>query len=81
MLHPGWLSLKQWATGEWQAQINQHIEITTADTDDVQALSRLRQIVAAKRAVELVLTYPERRLTQMQAKVHAALPMMRGGLS
>lgn len=65
--HPGWLRLKEWAANEWSDQIQEHIGHAANERDDVAALNKLRQVIAAKKAVFVVLDWPERRLKQLDA--------------
>jgi hypothetical protein len=81
---PGWQRVAQWANADLAAKLSTHMEAAAAEMDDVQALSRLRQVMAAKKAVDLVLAYPDARLRELTA--HAAhaerVPVLnrRGGL-
>ena len=76
--HAGWLALKQWARQEWAAQILTHTENAANSEDDGVALNRLRQVLAAKKAVDLVLEWPERELKKFQP-MPAALTHSRTG--
>lgn len=70
--HPGWLRLTDWAKNEWTARIAQHTEKAANEVDDVKALHTLRQVLAAKNAVELVLGWPVEKVRQERIKAHAA---------
>lgn len=70
--HPGWLRLAQWAKKEWNDQIVTLTEQAANNTDDTQALVRLRQVLAAKKAVELVMEWPLQRVRGLAAKDVAA---------
>lgn len=79
---PGWLRVRDWAAQEWNAKVGQGIESAANISDDVAALHRLRQIIAAKNSVELVLSWPERRLKElagMEVREAQAVTMNRGG--
>lgn len=76
--HPGWLRLTAWARQEWVDQIDQHLATAVNDTNDLLALQKMRQVIAAKRAVENVLAYPQEQLRQAEhAREVTATPMPR----
>lgn len=81
---PGWQRVVTWANADLSAKLTSHTEAAASELDDVQALSRLRQVIAAKRAVELVLAWPEARLKDLTVQAAAAerVPALsrRGGL-
>lgn len=62
---PGWQRVKAWAEKDLTAKMNSATEHAANETDDVSALGKLRQVIAAKRAVTLVLDYPETRLQEL----------------
>jgi len=64
---PGWLRVKQWATTDLQARMMQATEGAANLTDDLAALNQLRQVIAAKRAVEVVLHWPAARVATLTA--------------
>ena len=74
----GWSALKAWAQKEWAAQVLQHTENAANSDDDSVALNRLRQVLAAKKAVDLVLLWPENELKKFQ-QLPAALTHSRTG--
>ena len=59
---PGWLRVTQWAKEDLAARMTQATESAANLTDDMAALHQLRQVIAAKRAVDLVLAYPTQRV-------------------
>ena len=65
---PGWQRYVQWAKADLAANMAQHTEKAANDTDDLAALNKLRQVIAAKRAVEIALGYPESRLKELTYK-------------
>lgn len=66
---PGWLRVRRHTEQEWIEHIDQHLGHATNDTDDLLALQKLRQVIAAKRAAEAVLAWPAHRLAQLKAQV------------
>ena len=78
MKSAGWTALRQWAQKEWAAQIQTHTENAANSADDVAALNKLRQVLAAKKAVDLVLEWPERELKKF-VTLPAALTHSRTG--
>ena len=77
---PGWLRLTQWARQEFAEQLAQHTEHAADGTDDLQALHKLRQVIAAKRAVELVLAWPATRIKAVTPHPQPISLSRRGGL-
>ena len=59
--HPGWLWLCEEARKEWEHPLA-HIMNAVGDRDDAMALNKLRQVLAAKAAVEAMLAKPEARI-------------------
>ena len=62
----GWARLVQWAQTEWTQQKERAIAMAANETADVLAMSTLRQVLAADRAVQLVLNHPRERLKGLQ---------------
>lgn len=62
---PGWLRLKENVTQTWGEQLAQYVTQATTEADDVMALNKLRQVVAAKTAVERLLAWPAERLRHL----------------
>lgn len=81
---PGWLLLTAWAKDEFRQQLSTLVALAVKDSNDAAALTKLRQVVAAKEAVELVLEYPAKRAKELRAEAEArlrpALPGRRGSL-
>ena len=65
---PGWQRVTAWVRADLAANMAQHTERAANDTDDVAALNKLRQVIAAKRAVEIAIGYPDARLKELAAK-------------
>lgn len=62
---PGWHRVKAWAKHDLAQNMTQATEAAADLTDDVVALGRLRQVIAAKKAVEMALNWPEERLAKL----------------
>jgi hypothetical protein len=63
---PGWTRLVTAAKHEWEGQaFVRQVETLTDRPDDLAALSKLRQMMAAKRAIERLLNVPRERLSQL----------------
>lgn len=60
--HPGWLRFKSHAEKYWIEQMAQHVGLAANEVDDTMALQKLRQVVAAQKAVQQLLCWPEERL-------------------
>ena len=77
----GWASLSLWASETWTAL---SIAQAANDTDDVVALAKLRQVMAANRAVQMLLEHPKHRLKQIDEEIQKGKQMAsysrRGGL-
>lgn len=81
---PGWHRVKQWAKEDLAARMATATEGAANLTDDVAALNQLRQVIAAKRAVELALNWPDDRLRKLVSEAagqerQAVVSMSRGG--
>lgn len=66
--HPGWLRLRQWASREFGDRVLMGVEQAANDRDDVLALNKLRQVIAARKAVEAVMSWPEQRMRTLQTQ-------------
>lgn len=78
----GWAAIVLWARTEWSAQKERAITTAADDTADAVALGKLRQIIAADKAVQRLLNHPRERLEAMQHhQERGALPvsLSRGG--
>ena len=76
----GFQRLQQWASREWGEQIAQLMSGAVNDTNDTVALSKMRQVIAAKKAVDLVLGRPKERLMELERQGQTTSTMGRGGL-
>jgi hypothetical protein len=68
---PGWARLVKWAETEWANKVATHSE-AAADRSDGEALSLLRQIIAGKRAAQLLLAHPQDRVVLLKSQRPAA---------
>ena len=68
---PGWQLFVEHATREWQEQINRHLETALNDTDDALAANKMRQMIAAKKAIDVLLQWPKERLARLVQKDEA----------
>lgn len=80
--HPGWLRLVAHAKEEWALRLTRHVEVCANETDDQQALQKLRQVIAAKKAVDGFMQWPEERLKHLQRPVGTQMvtDVYRGGI-
>lgn len=79
----GWAEINRWAHSEWTAQKDAAITRAADDAADASALSKLRQIISADKAVHRLLGYPRERLTHLQQQQErGAVPpsLSRGGV-
>jgi len=77
---PGWLRFEAAQRDYWQKALSTEIGAVAADRDDTLALQKIRQIIAAQRAVEAALAYPKERINRLGVPIPAELnAMMRGG--
>lgn len=68
---PGWAWLCEQARQEWLHPFDQ-VMLAISDRDDSMALNKLRQVHAAKAAVEAMLAKPEARIRQLEEAEAAA---------
>lgn len=68
LTHPGWLRIVQAEQEWWSEQISSQLEICANDNDDTQALNKMRQIIAAKKAVERFIARPKEKLSKINAE-------------
>lgn len=73
--HPGWLQVCHENRIFWVEQIADRLRSAVNDTDDAMALSKMRQLIAAKDAVERFMTWPKEKLMTMarQANVEVSV--------
>lgn len=65
---PGWHLFVEHATQEWTGNINRQLEVAVNDTNDAMAANKMRQVIAAKKAVDVLLQWPKERLARLQQK-------------
>ena len=80
----GWLRFAQHAESEWIAKLEDKLKMAVSDTDDAQALAKLRQVMVAKDAIQRLLRWPHDRLAQIQQASEnreraEAIPLSRRG--
>lgn len=79
---PGWLRLGEYARMSITANLNRHVAQAADDRDDVMALNKLRQVIAAQKAVEALLAWPSERIRGLEQQIsieHGAPPLSRRG--
>jgi hypothetical protein len=74
--HPGWHRLRDHFRGYWTEQIEQQLAQAVNDTDDALAAGKMRQVIAAKRAVAALLEWPDDRLRQLATAAKAREPLV-----
>lgn len=72
--HPGYLRFVAFAQKEWTEQISQHLETSVNDPNDVMAVNKMRQVIAAKKAVDRLLAWPGERIAQLERHKAAGIP-------
>ena len=80
---PGWALLIAHASEEWQGPAFARLVEQLADKpSDVEALNKLRQVIAAKKAVERLLQVPDEQIAKLERQKQADEPVMgrRGAL-
>lgn len=80
--HPGWYRFVAILTKEWQEQIDIKLRSALQNTDDALAAGQMRQVVAAKAAIERMLKWPDERIKAIQRKDTAGInveALSRGG--
>ena len=80
----GWLRFAEHARIEWGEKIQSLLKRAASDTDDVQALHKLRQVMVAKDAIDTLIAWPKDRLNTLKAKAQNAelassVPLSRRG--
>ena len=63
---PGWLRVGEYARVHITEHLTQHIASAANDRDDVMALNKLRQVIAAQKAVEQLLAWPAERVAKLE---------------
>lgn len=59
--HPGWLRLVEHGRQEIEARLSLALNNAANERDDLLALQKLRQVVAAREALEALLAWPKLR--------------------
>lgn len=65
--HPGWLILVQEGKKDVEGRVQTAMRNAAGEQDDVKALNKLRQCIAAKEAIESLIGWPEMRLRNLRA--------------
>ena len=65
---PGWQWLERAELDHWREQADRYAEQAAGERDDVMALNKLRQILAAKRSVERVFARPHEKIKELTAQ-------------
>ena len=76
--NPAWQELARTTRARWTEHLYQQVEPAANDRDDLMALQKIRQAMAAKREAEAILEWPTRQLQ----KYHSDSPpstLARGG--
>ena len=80
---PGWLLVVEMATKEQALLKGQHLAKAADDTNDLAALHKLRQVVAAEQVLERFLHRPHERIKALRGQAQRELVPQghtRGGL-
>jgi hypothetical protein len=73
---PGWALLVAHVSEEWQGPAFARLVEQLADKpSDVEALNKLRQVIAAKHAVERLLRVPEEQIAKLTRQEQADQPV------
>lgn len=65
----GWTRLVEFANRDLAIKLTDATEQAADNPDDTLALGKLRQVIASKRAVRLLLDWPVTRIAQLKAKL------------
>lgn len=75
--HPGWLRAVEQGKRELEDRLSTAINNAANERNDVMALNLLRQVIAARQALETFIAWPASRLKVLQnAPTHAAAPQL-----
>lgn len=74
----GWLRFEHVQTEFWQKQLSDLVASAANATDDQVAIGRLRQVIAAQRAVMQALAWPRERVKQL-SRPETTTSFSRGG--
>lgn len=80
----GWLRVKAFASKEWSEQHEAHVRRAANEVNDAMAIQKLRQVIAAKEAIERLVQWPHERMRQLDAaeksnETEQAQPLSRRG--
>ena len=76
----GWLRYEKAIRDHWQAQLSAHLALAAGDRDDQVAIAKIRQVIAAQKAIEMALAWPTERLQALKRQTEAqAVSLSRGG--
>ena len=79
---PGWQRFSEAQQVYWRDSLSQAIAGAAGDRDDQIALQKIRQIIAAQRAVQQAVAWPDERLKAMKAaevRHQPSMSLSRGG--
>lgn len=76
---PGWLRFRDAQVSQWQDQITDAMASAANDRDDLMALHKIRQVLAAQRAILTALSWPSERLQRLKASESQPVSLSRGG--
>ena len=79
LTHPGWIWLVEQELGHWQKEMSTYITQAVGEVNGELALQKLRQIVAAKQAVERVFARPHETLRTLTQPAVEPRPFSRRG--
>ena len=79
LTHPGWIWLVEQELGHWQKEMSTYITQAVGEVNGELALQKLRQIVAAKQAVERVFARPREALRTLTQSANESSPFSRRG--
>jgi thymidine phosphorylase len=65
---PGFLRLQAYQSTYWTEQLTTHIRQATATRDNGEAMQKIREVIAAQHATDMLMQYPSNRLKQLDEK-------------
>lgn len=74
----GWLRFEHAMTEYWQHELSAHIAHAADDREDTVAIQKIRQVIAAQKAVQQALSWPRERLARL-TQPETRTTMTRGG--
>lgn len=66
MKHPGWQRFAAYSNAEIDTRLNAALENAANGTDDVVVANQLRQCIAVKQAIRMLLAWPQARMTMLR---------------